>query len=146
MDATLLRHLAAIAARFGADLRVAPWRALLLGRVETAHAARIADAIGDACITNPADPRLLITACIGRPGCASASVATRADAARIHAARLHPKQPTHVSGCSKGCAHPGPSPLTLVGANGLYSLIRNGRAADPPAATNLTLEAAIALA
>lgn len=134
LDAPLLRHLAAVAARFGADLRITPWRAILLGRIRQADAARIAAAIGPDCIVDPADPRLLVTACIGRPGCASASVSPRTDAAR-----LRPAQPIHVSGCAKGCAHPGPAPLTLVGNAGRYDLVRHGRAADPPCATGLSI-------
>jgi len=38
----------------------------------------------------------------------------------------------HLSGCSKGCAHPGPAALTLVGPD---RLILNGRASDTPHAT-----------
>jgi precorrin-3B synthase len=38
----------------------------------------------------------------------------------------------HLSGCSKGCAHPGPAALTLVGPD---RVILNGRANDTPSAT-----------
>jgi precorrin-3B synthase len=50
----------------------------------------------------------------------------------------------HVSGCAKGCAHAGSAELTLVGANGLYNLVMNGRAGDRPVASGLSLEDALA--
>jgi precorrin-3B synthase len=33
----------------------------------------------------------------------------------------------HLSGCSKGCAHPGPAALTVVGPD---RIVLNGRASD----------------
>ncbi len=123
-----LHALVALAERFATTIRLTPWRALLLATVPQ-DAAIDAPAF----MTDPADPRLLVTACIGAPGCVSASVAARADAAR-----LRPSRPTHVSGCTKGCAHPGPAPLTFVGNAGRYDLVRDGRAADPPFATGLS--------
>ncbi len=140
MDAAMLRRLAALADRLGAALRVTPWRAVLLGRVPRREAERIAAEAGAAWITDPDDPRLLVTACVGQPGCASATVAARADAAR-----LRPSLPVHVSGCAKGCAHPGPAARTLVGRDGRYDLVRDGRAKDAPCATGLSLAAAEAL-
>ncbi len=38
----------------------------------------------------------------------------------------------HVSGCAKGCAHPGSAPWTLVGRDGRYDLVRHGKAGDTP--------------
>ncbi len=40
----------------------------------------------------------------------------------------------HVSGCAKGCAHPGAAGLTLVGLPGGLGLVRGGTARDAPAA------------
>ncbi len=140
LDAAMLHRVAALAEEHGTDLRITPWRAILLARVRRADAGRIAAAAGEAWITDPADPRLLVTACIGLPGCASGVVPARADAAR-----LRPTVPVHVSGCAKGCAHPGPAARVLVGRAGRYDLVRNGRAKDAPAATALSFAAAAAL-
>ena len=140
MDAGLLRHLAETADRFGAALRITPWRTLLFGRVRIDDAPRIAAAIGDAAIIDAADPRLLITACIGAPGCARGTTPTRVDAAR-----LRPRGPVHVSGCAKGCAHPGPAPTVLIGRDGRYDLVHKGRASDSPVATALSIEDILAL-
>ncbi len=136
-DAAMLRALAALAERHDTAIRVTPWRALLLGRVRIG--ADIAAEAGPNWITDPADPRLRVTACIGAPGCASGSTPTRADAARL-AAAMRPYHRVHVSGCAKGCAHPGPAPLTLVGREGRYDLVRNGRAGDRPEALAQTLD------
>ena len=139
LDAAALAGLAAVAARFGTTIRVTPWRALLLGSVDAA--APVANAVGPGFITDPADPCLLVTACPGAPACSSGTVAARADAAR-----LRPSRPVHVSGCTKGCAHPGPAPLTLVGREGRYDVVQNGRANDIPVATGLTFEQAASFA
>ena len=36
----------------------------------------------------------------------------------------------HISGCAKGCAHPGPAALTVVGTAAGCALITNGSAGD----------------
>jgi precorrin-3B synthase len=119
-------------------LRVTPWRALLLPGVEDAVPAA---ALG--LILTPEDPRLRIAACTGAPGCTSAFIDTRAAAAQVAAASLPGL--LHLSGCAKGCAHPGPAPATLVGGPDGYAIIRDGRAGDRPAAAGLTLEQALAV-
>ncbi|MCB2128271.1 MAG: precorrin-3B synthase, partial [Rhodobacteraceae bacterium] len=109
-------------------LRITPWRMIL---IEGAAGAPSIPGL----ITDPADPMLRVTACTGAPGCPQALIATRS-----LARRLAPGLGTHlhVSGCAKGCAHPGPAPLTLVGrADGTVDLIRNGTAADLPSRTGL---------
>jgi precorrin-3B synthase len=123
LDPPTLHALAALSDRFGGGaVRTTPWRALLLGQVCAADlpAARAAaQAAGLA--TDPADPRLHVTSCIGSPGCASASVPARQDAARL-AREGH--GPLHLSGCAKGCAYPGGVPA-LVGHAGAYTLIHD---------------------
>ena len=82
----------------------------------------------------PDDPRLAVFACPGQPDCANASVMTRRDAARLAAAArplLQTGGQIHVSGCAKGCAHPGPAALTLVGDDGAYRVVVEGSPRDP---------------
>ncbi|MDT7950410.1 MAG: precorrin-3B synthase [Acetobacteraceae bacterium] len=110
-------------------LRLTPWRAIIL------PAARMAAAAALGFIVSPDDPRLLVSACPGQPACASATVDTRGLAARL---RPLPGVTVHVSGCSKGCAHPLPAKLTLVGQDGRFAAVRNGRAGDPPLLGGLT--------
>ncbi|UWR22335.1 precorrin-3B synthase [Sulfitobacter sp. S190] len=111
-------------------LRLTPWRLLL---VESARALPdIADVI-----TDPDDPLLRITACTGPPRCAQGLAPTRA-LGRTLAPHLGPEQSLHISGCTKGCAHPRPAPLTLTATPDGYDLIENGTAADAPVRTGLT--------
>jgi len=112
-------------------LRLTPWRMLL---VETA--ADISPQPG--LILDATDPRLQVSACTGAPGCLQALSSTRA-LARDLAAYVPPGSNLHVSGCTKGCAHPGAAPLTLTAtASDTYHLILGGTAADQPTHTNLS--------
>jgi sulfite reductase beta subunit-like hemoprotein len=117
-------------------MRTTPWRSFYL---EGTHdPAPFAEA---GFITDPDDPRRAISACAGAPGCASASVPTRADAAFLAARGI---RGIHVSGCAKGCAHP-KAATTLVGSGGRYGFVRHGRAGDRPAITGLTIAQAAEL-
>ncbi|MGB4907800.1 MAG: precorrin-3B synthase, partial [Tabrizicola sp.] len=74
------------------------------------------------------------------PGCPQALGDTRTLARQL--APLLPKgQILHLSGCAKGCAHPGPADLTLTATAQGYDLIRHGSASDTPSLTGLTPEA-----
>ena len=87
-------------------------------------------------VTSPTDPRTRIAACPGTPACASGRIATRAIAEEIateSADLLDPSLTLHVSGCAKGCAHPGPSALTLVGDENGAGLVVDGTAKALPA-------------
>ena len=129
IDAAALKALAADARAMGvAEFRLAPHHTLLAMDAPPAFAAAAAR-LGF--ITEPADPRLRISACAGSAGCASGHVPARAVGARL-APHLPPGQRLHVSGCSKGCAHPGPADLTLVGSATGYGLVFGGRAGDTP--------------
>jgi precorrin-3B synthase len=139
LDAAMLDTLARLAEQHATTIRITPWRALLLGNIP--QSATIDP--GPAWITSPDDPRLRITTCIGAPGCRSGSTPTRADAARL-AQALHPRQEIHLSGCAKGCAHPAPAPLTLVAREGRYDIVHDGRAADTPVTSGITLPLAMA--
>ena len=107
-------------------IRLTPWRMVLIEGLAKAPALR-------ALITNPSDPLLNVVACTGAPGCPQALGPTRALAR--HLAPLVPQgKLLHVSGCAKGCAHPGPAPATLTAtAHDRYDLIQNDTAAGPPA-------------
>lgn len=102
-----------------APLRLTPWRAVLLEQ----HAVAPPD---EEWITDPLDARLRVAACVGAPGCAQA----RGETLPI-AQALAPYVPAggwlHISGCSKGCAHPLPGPTVRVRRNG-WDWIAHGRA------------------
>jgi precorrin-3B synthase len=117
-------------------VRTTPWRSFFLAGAHDLAAFAAAGFIVD-----PDDPRRSIAACAGAPACASASVPARADAAILAARGV---RGVHISGCAKGCAHPGAA-TTLVGAGGSYGFVRHGRAGDRPSVTGLTIAQAAEL-
>ncbi len=115
-------------------LRLTPWRMILVeGRRDlTALPSVILDAT---------DPRLQVRACTGAPGCLQALSATR-DLARDLAPFVPKGQTLHISGCAKGCAHPGPAPLTLTATStDTFDLIHHGKASDHPSKETLSASA-----
>jgi precorrin-3B synthase len=107
----------------------APYRTLLVGPIDemTGFAlATAADHLGF--IVDARDTRRRVVACPGAPACASGLIAARALAAEV-ASALPPSETgiaVHVSGCTKGCAHPASASLTIVGTAQGCGIIRNG--------------------
>jgi precorrin-3B synthase len=118
------------------SIRPAPGRALLampLSQSKADQFRRLAAMEGF--IVEIKDPRRHVVTCAGAPACASAELPTRQLAAAVAAAAAKwagTSKVVHLAGCTKGCAHPGPSALTIVGPN---RIVLNGRANDPPAFT-----------
>ena len=109
-------------------IRITPWRLLFLeGATPPDHPAFL---------HTPGDPVLDVAACPGTPLCSSAQAETR-NLARALAAKV--EGTLHVSGCAKGCARRSPAAVTLVGRNGRFDLVENGRASDTPSRTGLTM-------
>jgi precorrin-3B synthase len=142
--AEVLAEVARIAATHGAaTVRPGSGRALLFERFSAAQSDALADAAENlGLVTRPADPRRRIAACPGAPACASGAIAARSLAAALvpalapqTAQRLSPGADSiaiHVSGCAKGCAHPVPAALTVVGTPRGCGIIRNGTARGVP--------------
>ena len=114
-------------ARLGA-IRVTPWRMLMIEGL-----TRMPDIAG--LITDPDDPLLRVVACTGAPGCLQAHQPTR-DLARALAPHL--QQSLHISGCAKGCAHPGTAAITLVATPVGFDLVHHGAVAAQPVRRGLT--------
>jgi len=126
------------------ELRLTPWRAILMPCQSEDAAAHLAAALpSDAFILAPTDPRRRVAACVGAPACQRATTNIREDA-RSLASLIPETQFLHLSGCTKGCAHPRPAPVTLVGNKGRYDLIRAGAPSDSPVCKGLTLDEAAA--
>ena len=148
LDAAQLDTLARGAARAGAaELRLTPWRAVLVPGLDRAGAARLAADCAEAgLIVDPADPRLRVAACAGAPGCRRGTTPVLDHAARW-ATLLGPGDAAdgialHVSGCAKGCAHPASASLTLVAEAGRYALVADGAAGDAPVASGFDADEA----
>jgi precorrin-3B synthase len=136
-EASTLEKLANTAAAAGArGLRTAPNRSLLaIGLTKEVASYFLAAAAQLGFVTRAGDPRRHVIACAGAPLCASAYIAARAiapDVAATAAPYLSDGLCIHVSGCAKGCAHPGTTPLTVVGTPGDCALVANGSARDAP--------------
>jgi precorrin-3B synthase len=83
-------------------------------------------------IVDARDSRRRVVACAGAPACASGLIPARTLAAEIAAHLPQGGMAVHVSGCVKGCAHPAPAPLTIVGTPQGCGLIHNGKARARP--------------
>jgi precorrin-3B synthase len=136
-DPITLAALADLSEQFGdSTLRVTPWRALAIpGVTEPGAVQEAISALG--LIATPTDPRVRMFACPGQPACSSATVTTRADAMQLAALGL--AGTLHVAGCAKGCAHPTPADITLVGEAGRYDIVLGGRPTDTPTWRGVTV-------
>jgi precorrin-3B synthase len=125
MESATLKFLGCLAS----GLRVTPWRMIMVeGLSEMPQ--------HEGLVTRADDPVLRVAACTGAPACPQAHTETRALAAAL-APHLAGDVRLHVSGCAKGCAHPGASPITLVGTDDGFDLIRDGGTRDVPAVRGL---------
>jgi precorrin-3B synthase len=142
-----LAALGALAQEYGdAGLRPTPWKSLAIGGVSVTDAAALlsgAEALGF--ITAPGDSRVDIATCAGAGRCSRGEIDTQAAATWLAARRPAGAALLHLSGCAKGCAHPGAAPLVLIGRAGRLDFLANGRASDPPALRGLRLAEAPAV-
>ncbi len=149
MSAAGFAALVAAARASGAsDMRLTPWRTLIICRLRKETAALAASAAELGFLLEAGDPRLAIVACAGAPACAHAARDVQADALAL--APYLAKSPgvaLHISGCGKGCAHPAPTRVTLVARQAGYDWISEGDAKAAPARRGLSLaDVATALA
>ncbi|CAO3451232.1 Precorrin-3B synthase [Azospirillum argentinense] len=125
------------------EIRITPWRALLLAAPQDG-AAETATALGG--ILDHHDIRLKLTACSGVTGCDVGTTDTHADGLAIAeraAGLLEAVRMVHVSGCAKGCAHPGAADVTLTARDGVYDVALNTAPGGTPWRSGLTPEAAV---
>jgi precorrin-3B synthase len=136
--------LATLGTRYGNGIwKTTRQRALALGGVTDASGFAAAAAMFGF-ILAPNDARRRASACPGRGECAAGVTDTRRDVLTL-LPHLPAGATLHVSGCTKGCAHPAPADFTFVGTASGYDLVRRGRTNDPPVAQRLSLAAAGAL-
>ncbi|WP_328401095.1 nitrite reductase [Streptomyces sp. NBC_00390] len=101
------RMLADTADRYGTgELRVTPWRGVVVPGLVSPDADRELRALAGAGLVTGADsPWLGTGACTGRPGCAKSLADVRSDAAAFAAAGAG-GLPVYWSGCERRCGHP----------------------------------------
>ncbi|MFC8533352.1 precorrin-3B synthase [Streptomyces sp. NPDC057249] len=127
------------------ELRLTPWRGVVVPGVRRTRAAGALDALeAVGLVTGPGSPWSGVNACIGRPGCAKSRADVRGDAASaLPTGGPDRALPVHWSGCERRCGHPRGAWVDVVaGPDGGYrvSVVRDGehgapvRVADGPAA------------
>lgn len=126
LDVGQLDVLARLAA--GTGLRFTHRRGVALPALDRAGLADLLGALaGVGLSTDPADPVHGVSACAGRPGCASALADTQAAALALIVARRTgpgPHAPVHLAGCDKRCGAPATGDLLVAGADGRFEGVR----------------------
>jgi precorrin-3B synthase len=103
----------------GRAARITPWRSVVLpDQADAAGVLRAAAGLGFG--TDEESPWLRVTACAGRPGCASALADVQADAAGF-AARW-PGRVVHVSGCGRHCGRPAATEVDVTATSEGYQV------------------------
>jgi precorrin-3B synthase len=103
----------------GRPARITPWRSVVVLDLLDA-AGLIRDAAGLGFGVDAGSPWLRVTACAGRPGCASALADVQADAAGF-AARW-PERIVHVSGCARHCGRPAATQVDVTATSEGYQV------------------------
>ena len=103
----------------GHPARITPWRSVVLpGQADATGVLREAAGLGFG--VDERSPWLHVTACAGRPGCASALADVQADAAAF-AARW-PDRIVHVSGCARHCGRPAATEIDVTATSEGYQV------------------------
>ncbi|WP_433236627.1 precorrin-3B synthase [Streptosporangium sp. CA-135522] len=141
-QAELLAELAA-----GGEVRLTPWRGVVLPGLDRAGLPRAVARLADAgLVTDPESPWIGVTACTGRPGCAKSLADVQADAARATAPGAEPTAgtpgtiaprvadsprtgtlPVHWAGCDRRCGRPRGRVADVVATGAGYRLDLDGR-------------------
>jgi precorrin-3B synthase len=110
--------LADVAETGNGQIRVTPWRSVVLGGVGGDAVARL---VGVGLVVEGESPWNGVTACAGKPGCAKALADVRADA-RAVMARIPGRRPVHWSGCERRCGKPTGGFVDLVALGKGYAI------------------------
>jgi precorrin-3B synthase len=116
--------LADVAELGNGELRVTPWRSVVLGGLESVQDLELAGLVAE-----PESPWNGVTACAGRPGCAKALADVRADARQVTPRIPAGRQAVHWSGCERRCGRPAGGFVDLVALGNGYALDGVGVAA-----------------
>ncbi|TDU82207.1 precorrin-3B synthase [Kribbella voronezhensis] len=109
--------LADVADRGDGQLRVTPWRSVVLG-----GQASVRDLEPAGLVVEPGSSWNGVTACAGKPGCAKALADVRADAREVTPRIPAGRRPVHWSGCERRCGRPAGGFVDLVAAGNGYAL------------------------
>jgi precorrin-3B synthase len=144
VSASQARHIAALATEFTADLRLSPWRGVVLGDVPQTSIAAITDRLESIGLSlNNRNGFQGIAACAGSTGCDSSLGDVRQDASTL-ARNLAgfgsvENWTVHFSGCEKQCAMRHAATAEFVATSAGYDLRLKGQ----PTISGMTADAAI---
>jgi precorrin-3B synthase len=103
----------------GTRARITPWRGVVLpGQADAAGV--LSEAAGLGFGVDERSPWRRVTACAGRPGCASALADVQADALRL--AADWPDRVVHVSGCARHCGRPAATEIDVTATSEGYQI------------------------
>ncbi|MGZ4774261.1 MAG: precorrin-3B synthase [Oryzihumus sp.] len=137
--------LVALARTAVGDLRLTPWRGIVIPGVEVAGCTTgLASLASAGFVTNARSPRAGVTACTGRPGCAKSLADVHADAVASFGAQRASGTtllPLHWSGCERRCGHPTGARVEVVAQPGGHYALERHDIADLPTTTTLAADA-----
>jgi precorrin-3B synthase len=109
------------------EVVLTPWRGVLLPDLDPDLARAAAVRLtGAGLLLDPAEPLVGVSACTGRPGCASALADVRADALAAVSSSASAGVPVHWSGCARRCGRPAGPVVDVVAAEDGYRVLRDG--------------------
>lgn len=122
LTVTRAHLLAELANNYGdATLRLTPWQAVVLPNVRTGITSKLRHVASDAgFLVDPLQARVRVVACAGATACERTQLYTKADGAKLmqclNRGKPHGKRIkiVHISGCERGCAHPGVADWLLL--------------------------------
>ncbi|HET7659882.1 MAG TPA: precorrin-3B synthase [Oryzihumus sp.] len=127
------------------DLRLTPWRGIVIPGVDIAGCTTgLASLASAGFVTSARSPRAGVTACAGRPGCARSLADVHADAVAAFAAQKASGAtllPVHWSGCERRCGHPTGARVEVVAQPGGHYALERHDVDDPPTLTSLAADA-----
>jgi precorrin-3B synthase len=116
--ARLTANLAELLASAAPEVRVTPWRGVVVPNLSVPDAGRWTSRFAAAgLVTDPASPWVGVTACAGRPGCAKSLADVRPVAA---------DRPVHWVGCGRRCGAPAGPHVEVVAVGDAYEVRRDG--------------------
>jgi len=137
--------LVALARTAAGDLRLTPWRGIVIPGVEVAGCTTgLASLASAGFVTNARSPKAGVTACAGRPGCAKSLADVHADAVASFGAQKASGTtllPLHWSGCERRCGRPTGARVEVVAQPGGHYVVERHDTADPPNTTALAADA-----
>lgn len=112
------------------ELILTPWRSIALPDLTDAQATELlARSSRLGLISDASSPLSGVTACTGRPGCASALADVRADATMVHGGGPS-RTAVHWSGCARRCGRPATTVTDLVATGSGYRLYHGDQAPE----------------